>query len=67
MTDNQGLLRCKDVVELTKLGTGTIYRLMNKGAFPRPIMATDYAVRWRRADILDWINSRPESNQVAAG
>ena len=67
MTDNQGLMRCKDVVELTKLGTGTIYRLIHKGAFPRPVKVTDYAVRWRRADVLDWIDSRPKSNQVAAG
>ena len=37
MTDNQGLMRCKDVVELTKLGTGTIYRLMDLGSFPRPV------------------------------
>ena len=66
MTDIQGLLRCKDVVELTKLGTGTIYRLINKGTFPRPIKVTEYAVRWRRSDVMDWMDSRPESNQVAA-
>ena len=66
MTDNQGLMRCKDVVELTKLGTGTIYRLMDLGSFPRPVRVTEYAVRWKRADVLDWVNSRPESNQVTA-
>ena len=60
MTDKH--LRRPAVQELTGLSRSTIYDLMAKGAFPRPIKLTAKAVAWRESAIADWLAGRPTSN-----
>lgn len=51
--------RRRDVEEITGLSRSTIYHLMSKGLFPRPVKLTGKAVAWPEAAITDWLNSRP--------
>ena len=59
MTENQILLTRKQVESLAGIGRSLIYKLMSENKFPRPVRISDYAVRWKKSEILDWIESRP--------
>lgn len=48
--------------ELTGLSRSTIYDLMAKGAFPRPIRLTAKAVAWRESTIAEWLAQRPTTD-----
>lgn len=51
-------LRRRAVEEITDLSRSTIYDLMSKGQFPRPIKLTGKAVGWPESAISDWLNGR---------
>jgi len=42
----------------TGLSRSTIYEMMARGEFPRPIRLGKRAVGWSEAAISDWLNSR---------
>ncbi|MGA0613330.1 helix-turn-helix transcriptional regulator [Paracoccus sp. KR1-242] len=52
-------LRRRAVEEVTGLGRSTIYDLMSKGQFPRPIKLTGKAVAWPESAVSDWLENRP--------
>ncbi|MCU7376166.1 AlpA family transcriptional regulator [Paucibacter sp. O1-1] len=54
----QALLRLPKVMNTTGLGRSTIYRMVAKKQFPRPIKISVRAVAWRQTDIADWIEAR---------
>ncbi|WP_375290877.1 helix-turn-helix transcriptional regulator [Qipengyuania sp.] len=51
-------LRRPEVETETGLSRATIYRLMNRGDFPRPRRIALQAVAWRASDIENWKASR---------
>jgi len=51
-------LRRAAVEDLTGLARSTIYDLMAKGQFPRPVRLTGKAVAWPESAIADWLASR---------
>jgi prophage regulatory protein len=51
-------LRRPAVEAVTGLSRSTIYDLMAKGAFPRPVKLTGKAVAWPESAIADWLESR---------
>ena len=53
------LLRRRQVEDMTGMSRASIYRLMHKGEFPRPVKVGSTAVRWKESDIAAWIESRP--------
>lgn len=53
-------LRRRAVEEATGLSRSTIYLLMSKGQFPRPIKLTAKAVAWSEASIVDWLATRAQ-------
>ena len=53
------LLKRIQVEEITGLSRSSIYRLMARGEFPRPVRVGPAAVRWRESDITAWLESRP--------
>jgi prophage regulatory protein len=55
-------LRRPAVQALTGLSRSTIYDLMAKGAFPRPVRLTAKAVAWPESAIADWLAHRPTTN-----
>ena len=60
MTDKH--LRRPAVQDLTGLSRSTIYSMMAKGAFPRPIKLTAKAVAWRESAIAEWLAQRPTTD-----
>jgi prophage regulatory protein len=61
------LLRIDNVCALTGLSVPTIYRLMAKDAFPRPVKITATARAWKLSEIASWIDTRERDNAGAAG
>ncbi len=49
------LLRLAQVMERTALSRSTIYDRMRRGAFPQPVRIGIRCIRWRAADIDEWI------------
>ncbi|MCT8330911.1 helix-turn-helix transcriptional regulator [Albidovulum sediminis] len=54
------LLRRPEVLSLTGMSRSTLYASMTLGLFPRPVRIGAQAVAWREADVLHWIETRPE-------
>lgn len=52
-------LRRRAVEEITGLSRSTIYSMMDRGEFPRPIKITGKAVAWPESAIAEWLASRP--------
>lgn len=55
---SRSLLRLKEVCEILGVSRSTIYAGMNAGTFPRSVMISDRAVRWRSGDIATWLAAR---------
>ena len=53
----QQLYRRPDVETLTGLSRTSIYRMMERGEFPRPVRITAKAVAWREADLSQWLDN----------
>lgn len=51
------LLRLREVMRKTGMGSSTIYRKMDQGEFPRPVRISPTMVRWRESEIDAWIDS----------
>jgi prophage regulatory protein len=52
------LVRITDVRAITGLSVPTIYRLMNRNGFPRPLKITGSARAWKLSEIMAWVDSR---------
>lgn len=52
------IVRIQGVIDATGLGRSTIYELMAKGDFPRPIKLTGKAVGWPESKIAEWLSQR---------
>lgn len=60
------ILRRREVESLTGLSCSTIYRLMDKGEFPRPIRLSANSVGWLESDLEQWLEQRiADSRSVA--
>lgn len=51
-------LRRRAVEEITGLSRSTIYSMMGKGLFPRPIKLTGKAVAWPESAVAEWLAQR---------
>lgn len=52
------VLRRPEVEARTGLSRSSIYRMMDLGAFPRPIRLSTRAVGWDEAAIEEWLSQR---------
>jgi len=52
------LIRIENVCAITGLSVPTIYRLMAKRIFPRPLKITASARAWKLSEITAWVESR---------
>jgi prophage regulatory protein len=59
------ILRRPAVSTRTGLSRSSIYSMMSKDQFPRPIQLGGKAVGWREQDIEDWLAARPTSASAA--
>jgi prophage regulatory protein len=59
----QKLLKRPEVERITTPSRSSIYLMMSRGEFPRPVKVGKRAVGWRGTDILAWLESREESGE----
>lgn len=50
--------RRPEVENLTGLSRSTIYDMMSKGEFPKPVRIGRRAVAWRESDLAAWLAQR---------
>ena len=61
------LLTSKQLTAETGISRSTIYRLLQNGAFPKPIRIGPRAMRWLESDIKAWIVERKALSLNVAG
>lgn len=49
------LFTLKDILDITRVSKSSIYRMMEKGDFPKSISLGGNTVRWRVSDVQKWI------------
>lgn len=54
-------LRRPAVEALTGLSRSTIYALMARGEFPKPVKLTDRAVAWPESAVARWLADRAKA------
>jgi prophage regulatory protein len=60
----QKILRLPHVKEVTGLSRSSIYLMMSKGAFPKPILLNSRAVGWIETELTEWINQKTDLRGV---
>ena len=59
-------LRRPAVEAATGLSRSTIYEMMDRGEFPRPIRVGRRAVAWPESAVLAWLAARPTAQRNIA-
>lgn len=63
--DDDQLLTAREVCDLLKVQRGTIYSLIKTDNFPQPIKLGPKVSRWRRGEVLHYIETRRRSKGIA--
>ena len=58
-TGTRELLRREEVEARLGVSRSWIYAQMRAGRFPEPVKISKRAVRWRVADLDEWLSERP--------
>jgi len=57
------LLNAKEVCSLIGVSRGTLWRMRCEGQLPPPVFVSRRLVKWRRSDIMAWIESSGKVGQ----
>ena len=60
-------LKLEEVLGLVSLSSATVYRMMSRGEFPRPVRVGVRAARWRSDEVEEWLASRPHTVPESPG
>ena len=60
-------LKLEEVVGLVSLSSATVYRMMSRGEFPRPVQLSERRAGWRSDEIEEWLASRPHTAPESPG
>ena len=52
------LMEVQDVLDYTKIARSTLYLMIDKGTFPRPLNIGERRIAWKKEDIKEWIESK---------
>lgn len=64
--ESQRIIRRHGLCAMTRLSMATIYRLIQRGDFPKPIRLSLHAVGWDIVDVDAWIQSRKAASRKGA-
>ncbi len=59
--ERQRFLKISEVVDLVGVSRATIYRMIDSGAFPRPVRVSAMRVVWVKAEIDAWMRDMAEA------
>jgi prophage regulatory protein len=54
----------KEVLRISNLTTATLYREINRGAFPKQLAISRGRIGWRESEILKWLETRRSPNST---
>ncbi|WP_085897191.1 helix-turn-helix transcriptional regulator [Limimaricola soesokkakensis] len=60
------ILRRAAVEEMTGLSRSTLYRMMDRGEFPRPARIGQRAVGWRQSSVNTWLSQCASAEECRA-
>lgn len=60
------LIRLPEVIKRTGVSRATVYRLMNKRAFPLPVKISEKAIAFVESEVNDWIENLINSSRNKA-
>jgi len=68
MKSRSKLLKVGEVSEWLNVSRSTIYKWVNEGEFPEPVVLGQddgkrSASRWKEDEVIDWLDSRPRGVQ----
>ncbi|MCZ8036374.1 MAG: AlpA family phage regulatory protein [Novosphingobium sp.] len=64
MTEAIDPMKIEEVKKRTLLSKTTIYRMMDKGRFPKQIRISDNTVVWNRFEVERWFSERAAAREV---
>lgn len=59
------MLRRPAVEDITGLSRSTIYEMISRDDFPRPVRIGRRAVAWQQTAVIEWLNERCGSRDAA--
>ena len=59
--NNKELIKLPAVKRITTFSSATIYRLINKGEFPKQIKLTERSSAWSIEEIYNWIEEKKDA------
>jgi prophage regulatory protein len=66
MTDKLKIIKLPKVMEMTTFCRTTIYRLIEKGKFPKQIKLAERSSGWLEHEVLDYLDDRINSRNSKA-
>jgi predicted DNA-binding transcriptional regulator AlpA len=57
-SNHDQIIRAKEVQEMTRLSRTTLWRMENKGEFPRRVSLGGNSVGWKLSEVSHWIDNR---------
>jgi len=67
MTDKLKIIKLPRVMEMTTFCRTTIYRLIEKGKFPKQIKLAERSSGWLESEVLNYLETKINSRNVEAG
>lgn len=64
MTNNNQLLRIKEVSDFTSIAKSTINLWVAQGKFPKPITLSPTIKVWRVQQLLEWIEQHSDTTAI---
>lgn len=65
-TNQQRILRCRQVLARTGLSRSSLYALIGRGEFPSAVRLSQRSVGWLEHDVAQWIEARSRVAPVVA-
>ena len=59
--NNKELIKLPAVKRITTFSSATIYRLINKGDFPKQIKISERSSAWSLTEIYNWIDQKKDA------
>lgn len=58
MSEKDKIIRLNEVMDMTGLSRSTIYRMMEKGDFPKSTPLGERAIGWSMSEVQEWVQTR---------
>lgn len=59
--ENEKILKIHDVIDVVKMSRSSIYNMINRGDFPKPLKLGERSSGWLRSEVYNWIEMRASS------